>query len=144
MKIKSIILVIVQVATIVFIFLTGKAYCSNYALMVFQLLGLALLIWTWINLRPGKFNIMPDAMKKASLVTSGPFRFIRHPMYLSLFMYFLPLVIEYYTWIRLAVLLVFTANMVIKMYYEEKLLQQKFIEYADYMKHSKRLIPFIY
>jgi protein-S-isoprenylcysteine O-methyltransferase Ste14 len=144
MKIKSIILVIVQLTTIVFICVTDKAYCRNYALMAFQLLGVALLIWTWINLRPGKFHILPDAIKKARLVTSGPFRFIRHPMYLSLFLYLLPLIIEYYTWIRLVVLLIFTANMVIKMYYEEKLLQQKFNEYTDYMKRSRRVIPFIY
>lgn len=144
MRLKSLVLVIIQITGIAVICMTARPVCTSYILLVIQSLSLLLLIWTWLYLHPGKFNIFPDTIKNAKLVTGGPFRWIRHPMYLSLFMYLVPLVVEYYNWWRLLVLLIFLANMVIKIFYEEKILQQKFPEYGEYMKRSKRLIPFIF
>jgi protein-S-isoprenylcysteine O-methyltransferase Ste14 len=144
MKVKSIILVVVQMTAIVILCATASPICDKPVLLIIQGISLALLAWTWFNLVPGKFNIVPDAKKDAKLVKTGPFRFIRHPMYLSLFIYLVPLVVNYFSWVRLSVLIIFTVNMVIKLLYEEKLLQKKFADYTDYMKHSYRLIPFIF
>lgn len=144
MKIKSLILVIIQVAAIVILCVTDRAFCLEIPLFSVQVASIILLIWTWIHLHPGKFHILPDVMKDAKLITTGPFRFIRHPMYLGLFLYLLPLVIEYFSYLRLAVLIIFVINMIIKMYYEEKLMLLKFPQYAEYMKHSKRIVPYIY
>lgn len=144
MKGKSLVLVIVQLAGIIVLCATARPVCSWIPLVVVQSVSLLLLIWTLVYLKPGKFHILPDTRKNASLVTCGPFRWIRHPMYLSLFLYLIPLVVEYYTWWRLLVLVIFTINMIIKLLYEERILRQKFPEYAAYMKHSKRLIPYIF
>jgi protein-S-isoprenylcysteine O-methyltransferase Ste14 len=144
MKIKSIILVIVQVAGIVLICVTAKPVCTRIALLAFQAAGLALLIWTMLYLQPGKFHILPDPVKSNRLVTKGPFRFIRHPMYLSLFLYLLPLIIEYFSFIRLGIFLIFVANMIIKLFYEERLMMAEYEQYAEYMKRTRRLIPYIF
>lgn len=46
--------------------------------------GLALAVWSlWAN-RPGNFNIRPVPRAGALLVRSGPYRWIRHPMYTSI------------------------------------------------------------
>ena len=126
MKIKSLILVIIQVGGIVVLCVTARPVCTKIPLILFQTASLGLIIWTLWHLRPGKFHILPDTTKSAELITGGPFQWIRHPMYLSLFLYLVPLVIEYYNWWRLLVLLIFLANMIVKLLYEEKLLQQKF------------------
>lgn len=144
MKIKSLVLVIIQVAGIVILCVTARPVCTKIPLIALQTASFVLIVWTMWHLRPGKFHILPDALKSTELITGGPFRWIRHPMYLSLFLYLVPLVIEYYNWWRLLVLLIFLVNMIIKLLYEEKFLQQKFPEYVSYMKRSKRLIPFIF
>jgi protein-S-isoprenylcysteine O-methyltransferase Ste14 len=144
MKAKAIILVFVQLAGIISICATAWPVCTQPALIALQIISGLLLLWTWLYLKPGRFHIMPDRVKSSELITAGPFRFIRHPMYLSLILYLLPLVIEYFNRWHCAILLVFVINMIIKMYYEEAILRNRFADYAEYMKHSKRIIPFIF
>ena len=144
MKIWSIIMVVIQLAGITLICVTAPPYCLSPQLGIPQVLGLGLLVWTWVNLHPGKFHIMPDPLKNTRIITTGPYRFIRHPMYLCLLLWMIPLLIAYFSVFRLIVMILFTANMVIKMFYEEHLLKKRYPEYADYMKKSKRLIPFVF
>jgi protein-S-isoprenylcysteine O-methyltransferase Ste14 len=77
-----------------------------------------------------------------SLVSSGAFGYVRHPLYLGSMLFYLALV--------LATLSVFSAVIFIFIFlfynfiagYEEKLLLQKFGDaYQAYMKHTGRWIP---
>ena len=45
--------------------------------------ALALAAWALIHNRPGNFNIRPAPKTCGTLVTTGPYRLIRHPMYTS-------------------------------------------------------------
>ena len=45
--------------------------------------SVTLAAWTLIHNRPGNFNIRPAPKPQGVLVTSGPYRWIRHPMYTS-------------------------------------------------------------
>lgn len=144
MKIRSLVLVIVQVTTIAALCITAPPICNMTVLLAVQAASLALLVWTWIYLSPGKFHILPETIREARLVVKGPYRFIRHPMYLSLLLYLLPLLINYFSWLRLAVLLAFLANMIIKIHYEEQHLKSRFPHYVAYMRSSYRVLPFIY
>ena len=144
MKIISVILVIVQVATTAALCITAPPICEKPVLLVVQSISLALLVWTWFYLVPGKFHILPETIRGARLVISGPYRFIRHPMYLSLLLYLVPLLINFFSWLRLAILLVFVTNMIIKIYFEERHLKSKFPEYAEYARRTYRVLPYIY
>jgi protein-S-isoprenylcysteine O-methyltransferase Ste14 len=50
----------------------------GYALVA---LGLGLLGWTLAHNRPGNFSALPEVKPGARWVTSGPYRWVRHPMY---------------------------------------------------------------
>lgn len=45
--------------------------------------GLAVGAWALAANRPGNFNIRPEIKEGATLVTHGPYRWVRHPMYLA-------------------------------------------------------------
>ena len=45
--------------------------------------SVALIAWAIIHNRPGNFNIRPTPKVRGVLVTTGPYRWIRHPMYTS-------------------------------------------------------------
>lgn len=144
MKFLHYLLVIIQVAGITLICITDIPVNTNLYLIPIQIFSLLLIAWTWMHLRPGKFHILPRPMKQTIIVSSGPFRWIRHPMYLSLFLFLIPLVIQYFSYFRLSVLIVFFINMLVKIYVEELAMKARFSKYEQYMKKTKRLIPFIY
>ncbi len=100
--------------------------------------------WAVNTMKLGQFNIVPDPKQNVTLITSGPYRYIRHPMYLSILIFFLaPVLFQPSHSVLLTYgLLAFT--LVIKLHYEERLLRQALNAYSHYQTHSKKLIPFIY
>ncbi len=141
---KSLLFVIVQFACLGLIALTGPLFPSNAVLLVLELLGIGLGIWAILAMRIGNFNIMPDPLKHSQLVTSGPYRMIRHPMYLAILLTTLPLIIYSFDIFRLAIWLVLLIDLIFKLVYEENLLSEKLVGYDRYIERSFRLFPYIY
>jgi protein-S-isoprenylcysteine O-methyltransferase Ste14 len=81
---KSIIFVIIQFLCLGLIAITGPLFPANEALLFIELVGIGLGIWAILSMRIGNFNIAPDPLIRSKLVKSGPYRLIRHPMYLAL------------------------------------------------------------
>lgn len=135
--------VILQISSITAILITDKFYCLNLFGIV-QLSGLVLGLWAIITMRIGNFNIVPNVKKHASIVIRGPYKVIRHPMYTSLWLVFIPLVINYYSLFRLIMVDMLIVDLIIKSIFEEKLLCRKFAEYPNYKRKSKRFIPYIF
>ena len=80
------------------------------------------------------------------LVTRGPYRVIRHPIYAGVLFFYLGYTISFSSVLTSTILLLFFVPVVrARMALEEKLLIETFgDEYLEYMKHTKRLIPFVY
>jgi len=95
-------------------------------------------------MQKSKLRILPEPSANATLVTRGPYRFIRHPMYTAILLGSTGLLIHYFTWMRLSMAIALAIVLLIKLTWEEKMLLQKFDAYRDYMKHTKRILPFIF
>jgi protein-S-isoprenylcysteine O-methyltransferase len=80
------------------------------------------------------------------LITSGPYRYIRHPSYLGIFLITLGLGIALANWISLSLCIVLPAIGIIRrIKVEEKELEQHFGKpYQDYRKVTWAVIPYIY
>jgi len=88
-------------------------------------------------LRDG-FSILPQAR---ALVVKGPYRFVRHPLYLSETITSLGLMLQYrQPWAALIALLA-TAILFLRMHYEERVLATQFPAYRDYAARTPRFIP---
>jgi protein-S-isoprenylcysteine O-methyltransferase Ste14 len=86
------------------------------------------------------FSVFPQARK---LVTSGPYRAIRHPLYVAEQVSAFGLALQYrQPWglliVSIALLLQFP-----RMRYEETVLEATYEAYSDYKKRTARLIPFL-
>jgi protein-S-isoprenylcysteine O-methyltransferase Ste14 len=87
------------------------------------------------------FSIMAEARR---LVTNGPYRVIRHPLYLAEQLSVIGTSILYASPTMLALLLVQFGFQVRRMLNEEAVLAASFPEYAAYRQQTSRLIPGIW
>lgn len=108
------------------------------------LAGLAGGVATLAHNRPGNFNIHPRPKTAGRLVTTGPYRYIRHPMYLSLILMMLGVALFNFHWLNFAGLALVTAAVAGKALLEERLLLAKFPDYAAYMQRTRRIIPGVF
>lgn len=137
-------LVAAQFASLAGFVATGPVIAGHAIFLALELSGIALGVWAIAVMRIGKFNIVPDVRKDASLVTRGPYRLIRHPMYTSLLVATAALVADTFSVLRCGLWLALLVVLMAKLLYEERLLAESFSGYDAYRKRSHRLIPFIY
>jgi protein-S-isoprenylcysteine O-methyltransferase Ste14 len=106
--------------------------------------GLIIRMVAIINLRRN-FSGRVRIREGHTLVTSGIYHYIRHPAYLGAMILFLGFPVALSSVLGFIVTLSLVAILFYRIRVEEKMLLEHFgAEYAEYMKRSKRLIPFIY
>jgi len=143
-KYKSFILVWLQMLFIVLLLLQIPANrCDQWAFIV-SAIGLFLGFWAIVTMRLDNLSVTPEVRRDARLVTSGPYKVIRHPMYSAVLLTFLPFVLDRPSFYLTIIFLALVTTLFVKLNYEETLLKAHFKEYEEYSKHSRRLIPFIY
>ncbi|MCL4437677.1 isoprenylcysteine carboxylmethyltransferase family protein [Patescibacteria group bacterium] len=112
----------------------GAAICA---------LGVALAIWARWHL--GKnWSPRPSVKENHELITSGPYRFVRHPIYTGMITaLFGSALAGSFFW--LIIFIVSGAVFVNRVRIEEGLMEQQFPKkYAEYKKRTKALIPFVW
>jgi protein-S-isoprenylcysteine O-methyltransferase Ste14 len=86
-------------------------------------------------------SIMPEARR---LVMSGPYRFVRHPLYAAEEIAILGVWLQFMSWPATAIL---AGHFIIQLWrlgFEEAVLRESFAEYDAYARQTARLIPGIY
>ncbi len=143
-KTKSLTFDFFQISTLIFFLLTGPIIAPNIILVLLQILTILILVVAAWQMRRTKYYRIPDIGRQNELVRTGIYKYVRNPMYLSQLLFCGVLIINSFSIYRLAVYLLFTTNFILKIQYEEELLNTHFKEFAQYKKTSWRLIPFIY
>jgi len=106
--------------------------------------GFLLITWTTVELGR-QYSVYITLQQDHKLITSGPYRYIRHPRYLGVMMVALGLALLFRSWIALAALPFLLALLIFRLSDEEKLLQAEFGgQWEAYVQRSWRLVPFIY
>lgn len=101
----------------------------------------ALMGWTLWHNGPGNFSVLPEPRARAKLITSGPYAYVRHPLYTGLMLFGLGCALGWSTavhWILLAVLVIVLDA---KARREERFLAARFGDYAAYVERTPRFLP---
>jgi len=109
-------------------------------------LSLGILTGLWAIMGMGwPFNVRPQIHpSRDKLATHGLYRYVRHPMYLSVLTVAAGLLLQRVNLWSLIAFAGLVVALLMKLHFEEKQLLRKFPQYEGYMKKSKKLIPFIY
>jgi protein-S-isoprenylcysteine O-methyltransferase Ste14 len=144
MSSKSAILIFLQFACFAY-FVFYEDLLVNNTLITIQIIGFTLSIWAIIIMRLGNFNVHPEVKINAILITKGPYKLIRNPMYSGLILFFSANIISDFSFFSLGVFIILILVFLTKITMEENFLSAKFgIEYIKYKKITYRLIPYIY
>ena len=145
---------------------TWIAFSITYPLLIFGTIGeyfliprtinlwisgigigiVAVRVWLkwWAMLTLGEYwSVQIEVRESHKLVKDGPYRYLRHPAYLSNLMEYLgvPLIANAY-WTLIGVLFIYLPLNLIRLHLEEKELIKKFGEkYEDYRKRVPALFP---
>lgn len=84
------------------------------------------------------FSVLPEAR---TLVTRGPYRVVRHPVYLGEIGACCGLAVAAPSPLNATLLVALIAAQSIRMRLEERALQEAFPEYAEYAQRTRRLLP---
>lgn len=139
---KPVVLVVVQFVLVLTIGFYTNIFGNLFANSL-MFLGVILGLWAIIIMRLN-VNVFPDIRKSQKLFINGPYKYIRHPMYLAILMTTFAWVLNRSNLISVILWLILFFDLIIKINYEESKLIKHFPEYKDYKKKVKTLIPFIW
>ncbi|MEM7401763.1 MAG: isoprenylcysteine carboxylmethyltransferase family protein [Pseudomonadota bacterium] len=112
--------------------------------LVLCAIGAAIGIWALCFNKVGNFSVYPEIKTHAKLITNGPYKFIRHPMYSALIIMMIGIALYNFHLMNLFGVTMVIFAVISKANEEEKLLLIKFPEYDKYQSSTKRFFPYIY
>lgn len=105
--------------------------------------GMLFGVWAIIAIGIRRVSVLPELKPNAELVVSGPYRLVRHPMYTALLVFTAGLAFSpFAVWKGLA-WFVLLRVLIRKSIIEERYLNQRFPDYEEYSRRTKRIIPFL-
>jgi protein-S-isoprenylcysteine O-methyltransferase Ste14 len=142
MKLISKFALLVLIMAILYLLISGNLLSGSPLIISGQLLAIALGIWARQSFQKGQFNIHAEPAAGPLLLT-GPYQFIRHPMYAFALLLVWISILGHLSFITVAVGLMVTGVIAVRIVTEEQLLRARYPDYAEYARQTRRIIPFI-
>jgi protein-S-isoprenylcysteine O-methyltransferase Ste14 len=104
---------------------------------------LSVVFWTWTQIElDTQWSAQLQLTQDHHLVTTGPYAFIRHPLYAAMFGWAVSLVLLTANWIFLAMAVLSIAGTIRRVPQEEKMMIEAFgDEYKAYIQRTGRFFP---
>jgi protein-S-isoprenylcysteine O-methyltransferase Ste14 len=107
-----------------------------------QVIAVLLMVWARITFRGRSFHASADPTA-GGLVTTGPYKYVRHPIYASVIYFALAALGSHFGLLNAGLVAIVTAGLAVRMWAEETLVVKMYPEYVEYAARTKRVIPFL-
>lgn len=125
-------------------FLHKSTFVSDYVPLFIRLVILALALITGVYLSMSGHVVVAHGERPNSVVSTGAFRYVRHPLYLAAILFYLGLTASTASLFSLALLVVIFLFYNYIAGYEERLMEIKFGEdYVSYKNRTGKWVPMV-
>jgi protein-S-isoprenylcysteine O-methyltransferase Ste14 len=135
--------VAVLVAAVLLLLFRHSLFGRNLGGVAAQVLAGLLMVWARMTFRGRSFHAAADPTE-GGLVTTGPYRFLRHPIYAAILLFVVAGVLAHPSPTNALIGIAAVAATAMRIFAEERLLVWKYPEYAVYAARVKRVIPFVF
>ena len=140
-RLASIVAVIVVVASVIALYLRHVIFARGPAGIAVQAAAVALMLWARWTFGRRSFHAAANPTA-GGLVTWGPYRWLRHPIYAAILWFLWAGVLSHgLAPVPIAFAVLATLATVTRMLAEERLLRAAYPEYAEYAARTKRVVP---
>ncbi len=143
LKAISLVSLLLMIVGIVWLFLSDWLFTPAPAVIVVQ--GVAAVLMLWARITFGRRSFHAAANPTAGgLVTTGPYHYIRHPIYTAVCLFAGAGVVHSGSVLAYLLGLLLFAGALGRMLCEERLVTETYPEYQAYAKTTKRMIPYVF
>ena len=135
---------VLQFLLLSFILFTPPLLPGSYVAIIVLLIAVLIGLWAIYTFRHTRINIFPYLPEDAKLVFSGPYKYVRHPMYTAVLLFSLSYFIARPGWIYALYFASLLVVLLLKIRFEEKQLKEYFTSYDHIFFKRYRIIPCIY
>lgn len=121
----------------------GAFFSSQPLVLVAEGAAAALMLWSRVTFGRRSFHAAANPTA-GGLVTTGPYRFIRHPIYTAICLFAWAGVLAHWSVPNAMLGTLLLIGAIARMLCEERLIIDVYPEYREYAKHTKRMLPCIF
>ncbi len=134
---------LLMVGGLVGLILHREVFSPAPLVIALQVGAVALMLWARLVFGRRSFRVSASPAE-GGLVRSGPYRWIRHPIYTAVCLFAVACVLGHPSWFALGMAGLVGAGSMARLLAEEKQLRVQYPEYADYARRVKRMVPFVF
>ncbi len=142
LKTSSLVGYAIAVTAIVWLLFRESLFAVELVGITIQVLAALLMIWARLTFGRRSFHLSAAATE-GGLVTTGPYRFLRHPIYAAILYFAWTGVLSHFSFFNCLLGIALTIGLALRMLAEERLVVQMYPEYPEYALRTKRVIPFV-
>ncbi len=139
----SILALLVMIASLVGLVFAHALFSWSPIAIGLQVCAASLMMWARLTFGTRSFHGTATPTE-GGLVTTGPYHYIRHPIYTSIVLFVWAGAVANWSLGVVAMAALATGGALVRMLCEEQLLVQRYPEYASYAKATKRMIPCLF
>ena len=143
LKLLSVVGLLLMVAALFGLVATRSLFSRSPTIIAVQIAAVALVVWARVTFGRRSFHAAANPTE-GGLVTTGPYRFMRHPIYTAVCLFAFAGALAHVSLTAVGLALLVFVGALGRMLAEERLVAQRYPEYADYAARTRRMIPFVF
>ena len=124
-------------------FATGNLFSSSAWVIAVQMGAVLLLLWARLTFGRRSFHVAANPTA-GGLVTSGPYRYIRHPIYTAFVVFSGAGVAAHWSWVSGLLGGFVVGCALLRIFSEEVMVTARYPEYRQYAATTWRMIPYVF